>query len=66
MFDENSTIGEAMKTEDGKEVLARNGVPCVGCPRISEEMDLLTVGEVAEKYDLDKNKIIDDLNKIQA
>jgi hypothetical protein len=63
MFDENTTIGEVLKTERGEEILSENGVPCVCCPMISQEMDFLTIGEVADRYDLNKQKIIDDLNK---
>ncbi len=63
MFDENTTIGEVLKTEKGEEVLSDNGVPCVHCPMLSQEMDFLTISEVADRYDLKKQKIIDDLNR---
>ncbi len=63
MFDENSTLKEALEAKNGREVLADNGVPCISCAMAAGEMDFLTIGEIADTYGLDKNKIIDDLNK---
>jgi len=62
MFNENSTLKEILETEHGKKVLAENGVPCLSCAMASQEIDVLKVGDVADMYGLDKDKIIKELN----
>ncbi len=63
MFDENSTLKEILETEHGKKVLAENNVPCLSCAMASQEMDILKIGDVADMYGLDKEEIIEKLNK---
>lgn len=63
MFTEETTLSEILKTDHGKDVLAENGVPCLGCSMMKEEMDYLKIGDIADMYDLNKEKIIKDLNK---
>ncbi len=63
MFNENSTLAEIIKDEHGKKVLEECGVPCISCALVSQEADFLKIGEVADTYGLDKEKIIKELNK---
>ncbi len=62
MFDENSTLKAILETEQGKKVLAENGVPCLSCAMASQEIEVLKIGDVADMYGLDKEKIIRELN----
>ncbi len=63
MFNENSTLAEIIKDENGKKVLKECGVPCISCSLVAEEAEFLKIGEVADTYRLDKEKIIKELNK---
>ncbi len=63
MFTEETTLSEILKTEQGRDVLAENEVPCLGCSMMAEEMDYLKIGDIADMYGLDKKKIIEELNK---
>ncbi len=63
MFDENTTLAEILKTEHGKKVLIENGVPCMSCAMASQEIEVLKIGDVADMYGLDKEKIVKELNE---
>ncbi len=63
MFNEDTTLAEILKTEHGKKVLIENGVPCMSCAMASQEINILKIGDVADMYQLDKGKIIRELNK---
>ncbi len=63
MFTEKSTLKKILEAEHGRKVLAENGVPCLGCSMMAQEMDYLKIGDVADMYGLDKEKIIKELNK---
>ncbi len=65
MFNENTTLEEILKTKHGKEVLAENGVPCISCAMAKEEMSFLKIGQIADMYELDKDKILKELNEIE-
>lgn len=65
MFTEETTLSEILEADHGREVLANNGVPCLGCSMLAEEMEHLKIGDVADMYGLDKEKIIKDLNKVK-
>lgn len=63
MFTEDTTLSKILETEEGKRVLQENGVPCVSCAMAAEEINFLKIGEVADMYGLDKEKIIKELNE---
>ncbi len=63
MFDENSTLADILQSQKGREVLAKHGVPCLSCAMASQEVHFLTIGVVADKYGMDKEKIIEELNQ---
>ncbi len=63
MFTEDTTLKEILETEHGRKVLAQNGVPCVSCAMAAQEIDVLKIGDVADMYGLDKEKIIKELNE---
>lgn len=65
MYDENTTLKEIMNTEEGKRVLEKYSVPCLSCAMASQEIEFLKIGEVADMYGLEKEKIIEELNKEQ-
>ena len=60
----DSTLSEIIKSHpEAEKTLGINGVPCMACPMGKMEMDKLKLGEVAEIYGLDLDKILKDLNK---
>ncbi len=63
MFDENSTLAQILEDEHGKKVLAKHAVPCLSCAMAAQEIHILTIGDVADMYGMDKKKIVEDLNK---
>ncbi len=63
MFNENSKLSEIIRTEKGREILERYGVPCLSCAMFSSEADQLKIGEVADIYKLDKDAILKELNE---
>jgi hypothetical protein len=65
MFNENTTLEEILKTKEGKQILAKNGVPCVSCAMAKEEISFLKIGNVADMYGLDKEKIIKELSEMK-
>jgi hypothetical protein len=63
MFTEDTTLAKILETEKGKKVLRENGVPCISCAMAAGEINFLKIGEVADMYGLDKEKIISELNQ---
>ncbi len=63
MFDESTTIAKILESAHGKKVLVENGVPCLSCAMAAGEINFLKIGEVADMYGLDKEKIIKELGK---
>lgn len=63
MFNEKTTLAEILKLEHGEKVLKENGVPCLSCPLATQEIEFLEIGQVAEMYGLDKEKILQELNR---
>ncbi len=63
MITENTTLAKILETESGKKVLRENGVPCVSCAMAAGEIHFLKIGDVADMYGLDKEKIIKELNE---
>ncbi len=61
-IDKNSTIKEILDHEKGEEVMAKYRVPCLSCPMAAMEIGELKIKEVAEKYGLDLEGLISDLN----
>jgi len=61
-FTEKSTLKEILKSKNGDEILAKNGVPCVSCPMAKFEIERLKIGQVCEIYGLNIKKIIEELN----
>ncbi len=65
MITKETKLEEIVKIKGANEVLARLGVPCVSCPMAKMEMDILEIGKIAEIYNLDLEKILAELNKLE-
>ena len=58
-----TTLEELMKTAGKEEILMKHGVPCVTCPMAQMEMQFLKIGDICEKYGLDLDKLLAELNE---
>ncbi|MFA5301050.1 MAG: hypothetical protein WC389_22890 [Lutibacter sp.] len=57
-----TTLAKILEQKGGDKVLAENGVPCLSCPMASMEIDKLQIGQVCTMYNLDLEKILEELN----
>jgi hypothetical protein len=60
----DSTLAEIMKIKGSLEILSENNVPCVSCPFAKMEMDKLKLGEICEKYGIDLELLLVELNEL--
>lgn len=63
MINKDTSIAEILKTKKGEEVLQKYGLPCLGCAFAAQEIEFLKLGDVGEKYDLDVESIIKEVNE---
>ena len=59
-----SSLKNVLAVKGVEEVLDKYQVPCLTCPMAAMEMDQLTIGQICEKYHIEENALIDDINKI--
>ena len=63
MINRETTIADILKTKKGEEVLQRHGLPCLSCAFAAQEIEFLKLGDVGEKYGLDVDVIIKEVNE---
>lgn len=59
---QNTKLKEILEREELFDVLIEHGFPCISCPFAKLEMNLLYVKTICEMYNIDKKKLIKDLN----
>ena len=64
MITEKTTLEKIIGRKGAAKILNKNGVPCLSCPMMSEEIDKLEIGKVCKAYGLDLKKILGELNKL--
>ena len=64
-IDENSTVEKVLEKEGTEKVLAKHNFPCLGCPMAQMEMKTLKLGQVCDMYNLDKEKLLKELNELK-
>jgi hypothetical protein len=60
---EETTLAEAMDREGAEEVMAKHELPCLSCPFAKMEMEQLKIGDICERYGIDLEGLLEDLNK---
>jgi hypothetical protein len=60
-----TNLGEIMELKGVNEVLSKHDVPCISCPMAQFEMNELTLGQICENYDIDAEKLIQELSKLK-
>lgn len=58
-----TTLKKILEIKGSEKKLAKHRLPCLHCPMAKYEIEKLEIGKVAEMYNLDLEKILDDLNK---
>jgi len=64
-FNKESKLSEALELKDAAEILTKYNFPCLTCPMMAMEMDQLTIGGICEKYGIDLEKVLEELNAIK-
>lgn len=62
-INKNFTLDKIMKIKGAEEILRKHGLPCLSCPMAQMEMKFLKLGEVCERYGIDLDKLLEELNK---
>ena len=61
-FTKNTTIAEILEVSGVETILAKYKFPCLHCPMIRFEMEDLTIGQVCERYGIDAEGLLRELN----
>ncbi len=64
-IEKETTLNKIIEHLERREVLERHGLPCLHCPLLREEMSFLKIGDLAKRYKLDLEKILEELNNIE-
>jgi len=62
---DKTKLGELMKDKKIVKVLEKHGVPCLSCPMAGFELDKISLGKICEGYNIKKEPLLSDLNKIK-
>ncbi len=60
----STKLKDVLKIRGAEEVLLKHDLPCLSCPMAAFEMEFLKLGEVAETYGIDINKLVEELNAL--
>jgi len=63
-FTKDTTLEEIFKDQKAKKVLEKYNLPCLHCPFAMLEMESLKIGDVCKFYNIDINKLLEELNKV--
>jgi|TARA_Y100000310_G_C20694759_1_gene824794 hybrid cluster-associated redox disulfide protein len=61
----DTTLEKVLEIKEGKGVLTKHNVPCVGCPMAQMEMNVLKLRDICKMYGIDLNSLLKDLNKLK-
>jgi hypothetical protein len=61
----DTKLEKILEIEGAEEILSDYEVPCLSCPYAKYEMGELDIGTICERYDIDSDKLLEDLNKIK-
>lgn len=61
---EDTTLAEILNNPEAKKILAKYNLPCLSCPFAKMEMENLKIGEICKTYNIDIEKLLNDLDGI--
>lgn len=63
LFTKNSTLADVLKNPKNQKILEKFNVPCLACPFAQFEMNSLTLEQISKLYQVDLEKLLQELNK---
>ncbi|MFA5080612.1 MAG: hypothetical protein WC472_03255 [Candidatus Paceibacterota bacterium] len=63
MITKETKLDKILEIEGVEEILLNYKVPCLSCPYAKYELAELNIGFICERYNIDSDKLIDELNK---
>ena len=64
-IDEKTTVAKVLEKKGAENILKKHKFPCLGCPMAQMEMKTLKLGQVCDMYNLEKKKILKELNELK-
>lgn len=65
MITKNTTLGKILEVKGAEEILAKFNFPCLTCPMAQMEMSSLKLGDVCERYGIELEKVLGELNGLK-
>jgi len=62
----NTTLVEILELAGTEQILAKYKLPCLFCPMAKFEIENLKIGEVCKMYNIDAEKLLKELNDLNA
>lgn len=62
-YTKNSTLKEVLENPKNQKILEKFNVPCLACPFAQLEMNSLTLEQISKLYQIDLEKLLEELNK---
>lgn len=59
----NTSLAKILKVAGATEILLKYNLPCLGCPFARTEMNDLKIGDICKMYDINTEKLLEELNK---
>jgi hypothetical protein len=59
-----SVLKDILEIKGAEEILQKHELPCLHCPMAQYELHLLKLGEVCQRYSIDLDKVLEELNKL--
>ena len=62
-YTKNSTLAEVLEDPKNQKILEKFNVPCLTCPFAQMEMNSLKLEQIAKLYQIDLEKLLEELNQ---
>ncbi len=63
-INKDTTLDEVLGDPELGKILAKHKLPCLSCPFAKFEMEKLKLGDICQMYNIDLEKLMEDLNKV--
>jgi len=62
--DAHTKLGKLVKMKGMEKILVKHKVPCITCPMMKMEIDVLEIGKVCSMYGLNEKALLLDINAV--
>jgi hypothetical protein len=59
----DTKLADILRMKGAEEILEKYNTPCLHCPMAAYELGTLSIGDVANAYGIDLDKLLAELNK---